>query len=151
MSFLRELQATLDKEYNISVTENGAVGYSTTGSALLDLNFAVSSLRNKSDAEICNLFVKAYFEDRLLATKWLFFVGDVRGGLGERRLFRICLKYLADNHPDQAKKLLHLVAEYTRWDNLFCLLDGELKNDVLSLIADQLSADVEKMNKGEKD
>ena len=149
MSFLRKLQATLDEEFNVSVTENGAEGYRTTGSELLDLNFAISSLRKRSDEDIKQMFTKAYFEDRLLAIKWMFYAGDVRKGIGERRLFRVCLKYLADNHPDQAKKLLPLVAEYTRWDNLFCLLDGALKNDVLELVAAQLSTDVENMEKGE--
>ena len=148
MGFLTELQSTLNEEFNISITENGAVGYRTTGKALLDLYFSVSSLRNSSEDEIQTEFTKAYFEDRLLALKWLFFAGDVRQGLGERRLFRVCLRYLANNHPDHAKKLLPLVAEYTRWDNLLCLLDTALRGDVLALLAGQLYADIDNMNNG---
>ena len=33
-----------------SVTENGALGHSTTGKALVDLNFSIASLRGKSDS-----------------------------------------------------------------------------------------------------
>ena len=29
-------------------------------------------------------FTSVYFEDPLIATKFVFYVGDVRGGLGER-------------------------------------------------------------------
>ena len=149
MGFLQSLQATLDEEYNLSVTENGAIGYRTTGSSLLDLNFAVTSLRHATVSQIQTMFAKAYFEDKLLAIKWMFFAGDVRGGLGERRLFRICLQYLADNHPTHARRLLPLVAHYTRWDNLFCLLGGDLQNDVLALMQQQLDADLQSMKRHE--
>ena len=44
---------------NVSVTENGAVGYRTTGRSLLDLNFAVASLRNASEQDISKRFIKA--------------------------------------------------------------------------------------------
>ena len=73
MGFMQKLKDVLNNEYNTSVTENGATGYRTTGKALLDLNFAVSSLRNASPDEIADRFVKAYYEDFLLAIKWLFF------------------------------------------------------------------------------
>ena len=74
------------------LTENGAVGYTTTGKYLLDLNFKTSSLRNMDEEEIVNMFLKAYFEDKLLAIKWLFFMRDAREGIGERRSFRVILK-----------------------------------------------------------
>ena len=56
--FMDNLKSTLNDER--TVTENGAVGYKTTGKKLLDLNFKVSSLRNKSDNEIIDLFTKAF-------------------------------------------------------------------------------------------
>lgn len=49
MGFMDELKKTLDDKYNYSVTENGALGYQTTTHPLLDLNFAVSSLRSASE------------------------------------------------------------------------------------------------------
>ena len=52
---------------NVSVTENGAVGYRTTGRSLLDLNFAVASLRNASEQDISKRFIKAFFEDKVTA------------------------------------------------------------------------------------
>ena len=78
----------------VSVTENGAVGYKTTGSALTDINYKVSSLRNESEDEIVRLFDETYKENKEYALKWLFFVRDIREGLGERRLFRRCYRRL---------------------------------------------------------
>lgn len=143
--FINNLNNVLDEEFNVSVTENGAIGYRTTGKDLLDMNFNVSSFRNVLPKSIAKKFNKAFFEDKMLAIKWMFFAGDVRGGLGERRLFRILLQYLAENELEIALKLLPLVPEYTRWDNLLPLLDTELKLDVCALIKTQLDSDVQNM------
>ena len=62
------------------LTENGAIGYVTTGKELLDLNFKTSSLRNMNEDEILDLFLKAFYEDKLLTIKWLFFLRDRTGG-----------------------------------------------------------------------
>ena len=43
-SFMDHLTETLKTDSNLSITENGAIGYRTTGKKLLDMNFAVSSL-----------------------------------------------------------------------------------------------------------
>ena len=53
-------------------TENGAIGYRTSGRHLLDLNFAVGSMRNWGDERILREYKKAYYEQPLLAVKWLF-------------------------------------------------------------------------------
>ncbi len=145
MNFIQNLKKLLDEEYNVSVTENGAVGYRTTGKALLDINFALSSLRNASDEEVIRAFAKTFFENKFLATLWLFYAGDVRGGLGERRLFRLGLLFLSQTEPKLTQKLLPLVAEYTRWDNLLILLDTDLKDAVCELIVSQLKKDTHDM------
>ena len=56
--FMSAMKSTLNDEFNVSVTENGAVGYRTTGKELLDLNFAVASLRKASPNDIENRFVE---------------------------------------------------------------------------------------------
>ncbi len=148
MGFIQNIKTMLNNEYNTSVTENGAAGFRTTGKALLDLNFAVSSLRNAPKEEIVDKFVKAYYEDPLLALKWLFFAGDVRQGLGERRLFRTLLVYLAHNHADIGRALLPLVPEYSRWDVVVALLDTPLAREAADMIGEQLQTDREEMEAG---
>lgn len=135
----------IEKEIgNRIITENGAIGFKSTGSALVDLNFMVSSLRNVNEDTICTLFHLAYMEDKKYALKWLFFARDVRGGLGERRLFRICYKYLATIDRVAFIKNLPIIAEYGRWDDLVSLLgvDVELDAHILYLIQCQLNDDL---------
>lgn len=148
MGFMQNIKNLLNNEYNTSVTENGAIGYRTTGKALLDLNFSVSSFRNASHGEIADKFVKAYYENPMLAVKWLFFAGDVRQGLGERRLFRSIFIYLAQNHADIAKALMPLIPEYSRWDIVVELMDTPLADDAAEMILKQLREDVLNMEKG---
>lgn len=150
IDFLSQLENTLvNSSANVSITENGAVGYKTTGRKLLDLNFAVSSLRNKSEAEIQNMFESALAQDVDTAIVWLFFARDIRGGLGERRTFRVCINLLAREFPQKLRKVLPLVAEYGRWDDLFCLMGTKVQNDVVALIDAQLKADIAGMGKNE--
>lgn len=140
MNFMERLHMTLtDKKV---ATENGAVGYETSKSALVDLNFAVASLRNETEDKIIRQFIAAFHEDRVLAMKWLFFLRDVRGGLGERRSFRIIIRYLATAYTDMVASLVELMAEYGRYDDLLVLLDTEVEDNVLSHIAKQLEEDV---------
>ena len=146
-NFMENLKRTIGEDFNESVTENGAVGYRTSGKELLDLNFAVSSLRNETPEHIKQRFAKAFFENKLFAIKWLFFAGDVRGGLGERRLFRIGMEYLAANEADMAVKLLKLIPEYTRWDNLVVLLDTSLCDEAVAIIKEQLNNDMFQMGR----
>ena len=122
-------------------TENGAIGYVTTGKDLLDLNFKASSLRNMSDKEVANLFFKAFYEDKLLAIKWLFFLRD-REGMGERKSFRTIISALNKEHPEVVKEFISLIPEYGRWDDLYCLMDGELKHDVIDFIKNQFEKDI---------
>ena len=147
MEFMSAVRQTLNNEMNVSVTENGAVGYRTTGKELLDLNFAVASLRKMTDDEVAKRFMKAFCEDKLLAMKWLFYARDVRGGLGERRLFRVVLAELVKSNPDMVIPVMNLIPEYGRYDDLWCLLDHNASASVVYEIVDkQLNQDWTNMN-----
>ena len=146
MSFMNAMQNTLNDEFNVSVSENGAFGYRTSGKELLDLNFAVASLRGANEQEIIDKFTKAFFEDKILAMKWLFFARDVRGGLGERRLFRVILKNLVENNPEMVIPVINLIPEYGRYDDLWCLLDNqESAKVVYNIVDEQLIEDLYNM------
>lgn len=143
MNFMNAMKNEMLENFNESVTENGAVGYRTTGKALLDINFAVASLRSANEGEIARRFQAAFLENKVLAMKWLFFARDVRGGLGERRLFRTAMKYIAKYEPEMARKVVGLIPEYGRYDDLWSLLDdNELRTYVVEFVSQQLTEDV---------
>ena len=98
------------KENNKTYTENGALAYRTTDSALLDLFGTIGSLRTRLPNDIIAKFTKAFSEDQLLAMKMLFYARNIRGGLGEKRTFRILINYMAKYHTEIMEKNLDLSA-----------------------------------------
>lgn len=127
---------------NIKYTENGAVAYSTTGKALIDLFAQIGALRPRTEREISEKYAAAFAADPLLATKMLFYAGNIRGGLGERRTFRICLKWLARNQADIVIKNIGLIPYFNRWDSLFVLIDTPAEKEMWKVIYDQLCEDM---------
>jgi len=111
---------------NVSVTENGAFGYKTTGKNLLDLNFMLSSMRNMRENEIWDRFLSAYNENPSLAILWMFFARDVRGGCGERRTFRVIFERFCSENPDAAIRIIPLIPFYGRWDDVIEVAFGDV-------------------------
>lgn len=139
----------LKKESNLTHTENGAVTYRSTRSACLDLFATIGALRRESDGEITGRFLLAYAEDADLAMKTLFFARDVRGGMGERRVFRTILKWLAENEPRSLEKNIPHIAEYGRFDDLLALMGTPCEGGALRQIKSQLRADRAALESGD--
>lgn len=136
-------------EANRTLTENGAATLRSTGSDCLDLFATIGALRNAKDQEIIARFARAYAEDSDLAMKMLFYSRDIRGGLGERRVFRTILKYLADEQPEPVRKNLSLISEYGRWDDLTVLFGTKCEKEAMAVIRDQLAKDLAALDAGE--
>ena len=127
---------------NTKLTENGARAYTTQGNALTDLFAQIGALRPRTEQEIARKYAEAFSVDPLLATKMLFYAGNVRGGLGERRTFRICLRWLAENHPSIVIKNAALIPHFNRWDSMFVLVGTAAEKEMWKVIADQLNSDM---------
>lgn len=140
----------LKQESNKTFTENGAATLKTTQSDCLDLFATIGAIRRESDEEIIARFMRAFAEDKDIAMKLLFFARDIRGGLGERKVFRVCLKWLSYNAPETVHKNLSYISEYGRFDDLLVLFDTPVEKDMLDLIRDQLRKDIEAMNNNEE-
>lgn len=138
----------LKQEANKTVTENGAQTHVTTGSDCLDLFATIGAFRGATDDEIINRFVRAYTENRDIAMKLLFFARDIRGGLGERRVFKVILNWLADNEPATVRKNIVHVAEYGRFDDLLCLMRTACEREMLDVLKAQFEADNEALKNG---
>lgn len=123
------------KNTSKGLTDNGAVTYTRTQSNLLDFYAQAGAMRGNVKQAL-ELFKRAYAEDNLKAIKILFYLRDVRGGQGERILFRTCLQWLGENEVEVFEKVVGFVSEYGRWDDLF--FDNEKCFD---LILKQIEAD----------
>lgn len=138
----------LEDTLNYTETENGAVALKSTKSGLLDAFSKLATFREAEEETIIKTFNLAYAENKELAMKLLFYVRDIRGGQGERRVFRVIMNHLAKNKPEVVIKNLDNFAFYGRYDDLLCLLDTPVERYVLGLIKDTLEADVKSVDNG---
>tara|TARA_B100002019_G_C21274599_1_gene604577 strand:- start:4143 stop:5765 length:1623 start_codon:yes stop_codon:yes gene_type:complete len=146
------------------LTENGAPTHSTSGSKIVDLYDAMGGLRH-DPLSIIPIFREAWDEDPLAATKCMFLLRNPRGGMGERTLFDVLVKYLTES-PDPEKRLaiwanMHLFSKYGRWDDLMVVfmhgdfgdtsVDGRgdtLSRQVVRIIQAQLKRDIYALQQG---
>ena len=137
MSYL----ANLKTEANYTRTLNGAKTHGSTGDACLDFFAVAGGMRYRKPADQINLFERAYIETPELAMKLLFHLRDIRGGMGERKLFRTLLRHVARTWPESARKNVPYIAEFGRWDDLMCLLGTPAQREAVQAIKVQLAED----------
>lgn len=138
-----------NKETLKKFTENGAKAFNATGySTLLDLYAVAGALRTRDGKDISEKIISAAKEDLLLALKMMFYVRDVRGGLGERRTFRVMLKTLAERYPDELANNLVWIPFFGRWDDLYVLMDTVLESVVWNILEKQIQEDLVNYSKG---
>lgn len=134
---------------NITYTENGAVSNASTFEPCLDF-FAVSgALRNAEDERVLELFVRAFAASPDYALRALFYTRDIRGGVGERRVFRIILRWLANKFPETVIKNIDNISEYGRYDDMLELFNTPCQKAMVEYIKRMLESDKEKMLLGE--
>ena len=132
----------LKQEANLAFTENGAVTNASSLSDCLDLFATVGAMRHASDDEISARFLRAYAENPDLALKTAFYARDIRGGLGERRVFRTILRWLTEHGAASLRRNIAHIAEFGRWDDLLCLIGTPCEADAIACIKSQLDADL---------
>jgi hypothetical protein len=118
-------------------TENGMKARKSTANALVDLFYNIGASRGK---DITPAFTAALVANEDLALRIALWARDVRGGAGEREIFRQVLRYLEKNRPDLAKRVLAKVPEVGRWDDVFVFDSKELKNEAYTMLGDALRA-----------
>lgn len=119
----------------VARTTNGMKAKAHSGNALVDLFYKIGASRGKS---VTADFEKAFQEDRNLAMKIALWSRDVRGGAGERQLFRDVLVHLEKLHPETLEAVLPFVAEFGRWDDLLVFKTEKFKHLAYTLIGDAL-------------
>ena len=122
-----------------SRTENGMPTHSTSSNNCVDLFFQIGAMRGADKTRLINVFVKAFSENPLNAMRLLFWARDVRGGAGERQIFKDIIAYLAVNRTEALSKNLNLIPEFGRWDDLLSLIGTPLESQALALISKGLN------------
>jgi hypothetical protein len=141
----RTLQNKLESGFNnFTTTENGAISRKTTESAVLDLFSQINAYRT---GKVINQRIPqleaSWNEDKLLTLKVLFYSRDIRGGMGEREVFRTFIRHLATRYPAQLKASVAQIPNYGRWDDLYALVGTPLESDAFDVIKAQWLKDLD--------
>lgn len=120
-----------------ATTTNGMPALKSSMSACVDLFFKIGASRGK---DITAEFTAAFVENREIALRIAQWARDVRGGAGERQLFRDILVLLEKTDPAAAKALIVNVPEIGRWDDLLALQTPALRDMAFGLIKIALDA-----------
>jgi hypothetical protein len=119
---------------NNTVTENGMATNSSSLNACVDLFFTIGAMRGQDKGRLISKFSLALMNDSNRAMKILFWVRDIRGGAGERQIFKDIMVHLAETHPEYLKENIPYISEYGRWDDLLTLVGTKLEAEALTQI-----------------
>lgn len=122
-----------------NLTENSMVTNSSSLDACVDLFFTIGAMRGQDKKRLIANFSKAFNENPLTALRIMFWVRDVRGGAGERQIFKDLMLYLVENNNEVLAKNLSHIPEYGRWDDLLVLFDTSLDTQAKNLIVNALN------------
>lgn len=120
-----------------TLTENGMLAYTESNDACVDLFYTIGISRHW---DIIPLFVEAYIENPELALRIAAWARDIRQGAGERATFRSILVYLEHNEPQDAIRLMRMIPELGRWDDLLVFETPKLKAHAYKMIHNALKA-----------
>lgn len=121
-------------------TTNGMKARVSTANDCVDLFFKIGASRGQ---DIIPQFIKAFNEDKDIALKIAQWARDVRGGAGERQLFRDILLHLEIHHPVDLISLIPNIAEIGRWDDGLCFKTKMFKERYFSLVKKELNRGIE--------
>lgn len=137
MSFINSLEEVTNKN---SRTLNGAISNDSSLDQVLDFFSKAGALRCRED-EAYQLFRRAFAQDKIAAVRVLFYLRDIRGGQGERSIFKHIFKRLDDDVKSQLTKY---IPEYGRWD------DMEFNKSTVDVWKPILLEDIELLKQGKQ-
>jgi hypothetical protein len=112
-------------------TENGMKARQNTANALTDLFFKIGAMRGQN---VIPAWTAARVQDPALAGRIALWARDIRGGAGERKIFRDILVDLANTDQIRASDLMRKVPELGRWDDLLALVGTPLEEQAFYMI-----------------
>lgn len=114
-------------------TTNGMVALESSLDATVDLFFKIGASRGK---DVTPLFEAALQESEEVALRVALWARDIRGGAGERQIFRDLLSHIEVYHPNVLlnTNFMYLVPVVGRWDDLLGFMDLNIRTKAYSFI-----------------
>lgn len=126
-------------ENNKTVTDNGENAFKSTMDSLVDLFYFIGGSRRNPEP-IVGMYEKAAYDDLDLAVRCMLYARDVRGGMGERNSFRLVMNRIANTTPDVARKLIPVIPEVGRFDDLFAFFDTPVEKEAIRYWVTQITS-----------
>jgi hypothetical protein len=117
-------------------TENDMKARKSTASPCVDLFYKIGAMRNQN---VIPAFTAAFVSDKNVTLRIAQWARDVRGGAGERKIFRDILSHLEESDSDAAIALMRKVPELGRWDDLFVFKTDSMRKNAFALIEKALN------------
>lgn len=139
MAFLKALMSPPTRTHGVK----GANTYTEEGVGDLRVTLFTQLVRGANlFHDVLRRCLVKYPEDTCLLA---FQTRDIRGGKGERELGRFMLKEILKHRPDLAVKLIPLIPEYGRWDDVWALygISDAVSAVVDSVVLEQFRLDQE--------
>jgi hypothetical protein len=165
MSLFKTAMENMNSKTTLTTTWNGAISLETPDSSkkhdgIVSLFF--KTIRGLHNENLYKYLEKSCSEDLIDTFVIAFHVRDCRGGKGERDIGRIMLEYLLENYPVEFQKILHLIPEYGRYDDLLYFFPSSrhssvkessdmvrsARNLAIQFVGSTLNKDYELMNEG---
>lgn len=127
------------------VTENDMPTNSSSLDSLVDLFFVVGAMRKEAKtgegkSRLLQKFEAAFSQDPLIATKIMFWARNARGGAGEREVFKVVMKHLAESKKSAALKNIKHIPEFGRFDDLFVFIGTPFEDEALDVYVNALKS-----------
>jgi len=135
---------------NTTTTWNGAVSLATpdpTGETSGRMSLYFKSVRGLNTPKLYEYLREAAQENIIDAFLLAFHIRDCRGGKGERDLGRRALIWLFLNYPSEFSKVVSLIPDYGRWDDLMSLWPSVLNLTDITHVRQNWAASIEDENK----
>lgn len=121
------------------LTLNGAITHESSLNKNVDLFFKIGVLRKDPEVVSEDMFWQAFSEDYETAVRVLLYSRDIRGGMGERNVFRKTFKNICNQNPSLASRLLIKIPEIGRWDDVLEAIGTPVENEALKFIKQGLT------------
>lgn len=128
---MNQFVGAVKESSNITRTTNDMVAFKSTLNDCVDLFFKVAASRGQ---DVTGIFRNAYMENQDIALRIAAWLRDIRGGAGERKLFRDILLWLEGYDKNTCKALAVKIPEIGRWDDLLIFKTQEMKEFAYNLI-----------------